>query len=176
MLTDAGGKNFDVTLGNFTSSGFDVTTSASSGSRRFLYHAFKFTGGAVKLVDFTTPTSTGNHLVTGAGFTPRLALVFLTNLESVNPSFPLTSSDMMSGLSVCAIGADEQWSMANRVDSLLATTDTGCRIKATALLGANATSTNAIEATFVSFDSDGMTLNYSAVAANGKKGFILFIQ
>jgi hypothetical protein len=44
-----------------------------------------------------------------------------------------------------------------------------------ALLGASGTTTAAISATLVSFDSDGMTLNYSAVQGTGKKGFVLFI-
>lgn len=175
-LDGSGGKVLDVTAGNFTSTSYDLTTSAAAGNRDLLLLALKFTGGGKKLVDFTTPTSTGNHSVTGAGFTPRLALVFLTNLEAVDPSFPLTASDLMSGFSISAVGADEQWAMSQRVDNLAATSDTSSRVKASAILGANATSTNAIEATLVSFDSDGMTLNYSAVAGTGKKGFILFLQ
>jgi hypothetical protein len=31
-------------------------------------------------------------------------------------------------------------------------------------------------ATWTSFDSDGMTVNYSAVQGAGKKGFILFVE
>lgn len=183
ILTDAaiaslavtnGALSYKVTAGSFDSSGFSVTPSASAGSDRVAYLALKFNGRSVKIVDFTTPTSTGSQAITGVGFTPQFALAVLTNLEAVD-SFPGATSDLQSGFSLCAIG-DEQWSTALRIDSGLATSDTATNMQNNAIRGASDTSTGAIVASLTSFDSDGMTLNYSAVQGTGKKGFILFIE
>ncbi|MGX7926454.1 hypothetical protein ACWPMX_07760 [Tsuneonella sp. HG094] len=169
-----GSLSYSITAGNFTTSGFDLTPSASAGSDRLLYTALNFGGRRTKLQTFITPTSTGSHAVTGVGFTPQFALVVLTSLEATDPTFPISTSNLMTGHSICAIG-DEQWCSAIYIESGAATTNTGSQVKNTAIL-LRSPSGAAVEATLTSFDSDGMTLNYSAVQANGKKGFVLFVE
>lgn len=182
LLTDcAGGANIasgttahKLVVGGFNSDGFTVTPSTSQGSDDIAYLALKFTGQQVKIVSFTTPTSTGSQAITGAGFTPQAAIVVLTNLETID-SVAGATSDLQSGFAVSFI-ADEHYAMAARIDSGADPTDTAITCRNVALLGASATSTSAITASLTSFDSDGMTLNYSAVQGTGKKGFILFIE
>lgn len=163
-----------MVVSDFDANGFSITPNSSQGSDDVHYLALKFTGRAVKIVDFTTPTSTGSQAITGAGFTPQFALAVLTNLEAVNGALA-TSSDLQSGFAISFIG-DEQWSTSIRLDSGAPTTDTGSQCSNNAIMGASATDCDAIKASLTSFDSDGMTLNYSAVQANGKKGFILFVE
>lgn len=170
-----GSDAYRVVVDNFTSTSFDVTPNASAGNDGLIYLALNFGGRQFALKDFTTPTSTGNQSITGVGFHPQIALLFLTSLEGVDPSFPLATSDLMSALTISAIG-DEQWSGTIRMDSGADPTEAASNMQNKAIQGSNATSTAAILATLVSFDSDGMTLNYTAVEGTAKKGFALFIE
>lgn len=174
-----GSLTYTVTASNFVDGSIDFTPSANAGSDVIQFLALKLPGCQLAIRDFTTPTATGNSSITGVGFEPDFALLVLTNLETTYTAAghpgTQTSGDLMSGFSICAIG-DEQWSFAIRIDGGAATTDTATQTKNVAVLGASATSCAAIEATLVSFDADGMTLNYSAVQGTGKKGFILFIK
>jgi hypothetical protein len=170
-----GALTYKLTVGGFDANGFDVTPSASAGSDTVGYLALKFAGRQHKIVAFDTPTTTGSHSITGAGFTPRFALVVLTNLEAIN-SHPGTTSDNQSGLAICTIGSDEQWSTSWRINAAEATTDTASQISNVALMGASATDCDAIKATFSAWTTDGVTLSYSATQGTAKKGFILFVE
>lgn len=182
LLTDAahGVLNGGGTLATksvisaFDSSGFTQTPSATSGADAF-YLAVDLGGKQFKLVDFTTPTSTGSSAITGAGFTPSFALVVLTSLETTD-DFAGGTTTNKSGFSISLISADEMWSHSCRLKSGADPMDTGKISLPDILLGATDTACDTIKATLTSFDSDGMTLNYSAVAGTGKKGFILFVQ
>ncbi len=164
---------YKLTVSDFDASGFSITPNASAGSDNINYLALKFTGGACKIVDFTTPTATGSSTIIGAGFTPRFALVVLTNLEATDTH--VATSDLQSGLGIAFVG-DEQWATSWRIDSGADPTDTASQCSNAAIMGASATDCDAILASFTAWTSDGMTVNYSAVQGTGKKGFVLFIQ
>jgi len=171
-LTD-GAKAYDLTVGGFSASGFTVTPSASTTSDDIFYLAVK--GHSAKIIPFTTPTSTGTQIIAGAGFAPTYALAFLTNLESTDPTFPISASNLMAGLGIGMIGTEDQWSKSYRIQNGADPTSTASNVKNVAILGPSNTSTSAISATLASFDSDGMTLDYSAVQGTAKRGFILFL-
>jgi hypothetical protein len=170
-----GSLTYKVPASAFDASGFSLTPSASSTSTIIDFIALKFTGRQVKLVDFDTPTTTGSHSITGAGFTPQFALAVLTNVETVN-DHPGATTDNQGGFSLCAIGSDEQWCASWRIDSGAATTDTASQVSNVALMGASATDCDAIKATFSAWTTDGVTLSYSATQGTAKKGFILFVE
>lgn len=180
LLTDCGAQaklntnsSQKMVIGGFGSDGFTVTPSTSQGSDDLIYLALKFTGRAVKIIDFTTPTSTGTQSITGVGFTPQAAIVVLTNLEAVD-SQSATSTDQQGGLSISLLG-DEVLSTSWRIDSGASVTSTGSQSIVGSVIGPSAIDEDAAIAT-AAFTSGGMTLNYSAVQATGKKGFILFIE
>lgn len=174
--SDADGSlTYKVTASDFDASGFSVTTSASAGSDEIVYTALKLTGRRFKLVDFTTPTATGAFSITGVGFTPRFAILIGTNLEATD-SHPGSTSDNQSGLSICLIGSDEQWSASWRINSGEVTTDTASQCSAVAIMGASATDCDAISGTFTAWTSDGVTLNITATQGSGKKFFGLFVE
>lgn len=175
VMTGGGSLSTKSVISTFDSSGFTQTpTNASTGVDAF-YLAVKLDGKQFKLVDLTTPTSTGSQAITGAGFTPSFALVVLTSLETTD-SFPGATSANQSGFSISLLTSSEQWTHAARLRSGAANPDNAKLSLPIALLGATDTACDTIKATLTSFDSDGMTLNYSAVAGTGKKGFILFVE
>lgn len=174
-ISGAGALTFKLVAGNFSGSGFTLTPSASASSVNIAYLALKFTGRQVKLLSFTSPTATGSQAITGAGFTPQAAVLVMTNLEATDPTFSIATDDTMGGLSFNFIG-DEQWAQAARLNSGSDPTDTASFTGNYAVVQPSATDCKAGLATLTSFDSDGMTLNWSAVQGTAKKGFILFIE
>lgn len=174
IADSTGALTYKTTVSDFDANGFSITPSASASSNRIAYLAIKTTDRQVKLADFDTPTATGSHTITGAGFTPRFALAVVTNLEAVN-DHPGSTSDNQAGFAACFIG-DEQWAASWRINAGEATTDTASQLSNVALMGASATDCDAIKATFTAWTSDGVTLNFSAVQGTAKKGFILFIE
>lgn len=170
-----GSATYKFTCGNFDSQGFDITPTANAGSDAAFYLALKLTDRKIKLVDFTTPTSTGNWSISGVGFLPQCAIAVLTNLEALD-TYESDTTNNQSGFSINLIGTDEQWANSIRMDSGADPTDTASNCQNVALLGPSATACDAIKATLVGFNTDGMTLNFSAVQGTGKKGFILFIE
>jgi hypothetical protein len=175
IASSTGAEAWSYAAGNFTATAFDLTPSASMGGVDVAYLALDLDSRQAKIIDFTTPTSTGSQSFTGAGFTPSFALVVLTNLEATDPTFPITTDDLMAGCGICSVG-NEQWGHSYRINSGADPTDTASFTGAYAVLGPSATDAKAILATWTSFDSDGMTVNYSAVQGAGKKGFILFVE
>jgi hypothetical protein len=184
LLTTRGGARIsqsngtlvhDLLFNDFDSSGFSITCNASAASGDVVYMALKFTWRQVKLVDFDTPTTTGSHSITGAGFTPRYALIVITNLEVVDDTASRATSDNQGGFSISTVASDEQWSASYRIDAGATTTDTGNQLTA-GVIGPSATDCDAIAATFSAWTSDGVTLSYTAVQGNAKKGFVLFVE
>lgn len=173
-INSSGSTEYGAIINNFTSVGFDIVTDASAQNHDLYFLALNFGGRAAKVVELSTPTSTGASSITGVGFEPQFALGVLTNLEAFGAAAGSTS-DLQSGLGIAAIG-NEQWAFAGRIDSGADPTDTACNLQSGALRGASATSTAAIVASLTSFDADGLTLNYSAVQANAKKGFMVVIE
>lgn len=171
-----GALTYKVAASAFDASGFSLTPNASAGSDDIGYLALKFTGGAVKLVDFDTPTSTGAFSITGAGFTPRAAIIVITNLEGVDPSFSLTSAATMAGFSITVIdplGVIQ--SASQRIQQGTSPQVTRSLFDA-ALLGPSNTACDALKATFTQWTSDGAEFSASAAQGTAKKGFVLFIQ
>lgn len=165
--------NYTVTAGNFTSNSFDVTPSASAGSDRLYFAVLNLGNKRLSLADFATPTGTGAQSL-ATGFVPQFALGVLTSLEARDTA--ATTSDLQGGFGIGLIGSNEQWAASFRSDSGAATTSTASDFKAAALRGASATSTSEVAASLTSFDSNGVNLNYSAVAATAKMGFMLAVE
>lgn len=182
VLTNRAGGNltggslaYHLTIGGFSGTGFTITPSASAGDDDISYLALDLGGRRAKLVLLTTPTAIGSQAITGAGFTPQAAIVVLTTSETFDPSYPLASSANTGGFSIAAL-ADNTASHSFRAQSGAAITNTASQATNGTLIGASHVDCDALKATLDSFDSDGMTLNWSAVAGTGKKGFVLFLE
>lgn len=171
-----GGLAYSVVIGGFGPTGFTATPSSSAGGDELGYLALRFADRNVALVDFDTPTATGSASITGASFTPSYAMIVTTNLETVN-SFAGFTSDLQSGLGISFVSVNDQTAASWRIDSGADPTSTASYCQdGVSVIGASATSCQAIKATFGSFVSGGISNSYSAVQGSAKKGFALFIE
>ena len=162
-------------FGSFDSQGFTITTrTAGANSTTCYYLALSFGGAASSWVGtFTTPTATGNSATTAPGFRPQFVLL-LPNLLETAASSAAGSTAHSSGIS--ALDADEQYSVSIASNDNVGTTNTQSLSDDVAASLPNPAGVLDVEATFVSFDTTGFTLNFSNITAVGKIWPALAIQ
>ena len=174
MERSTGALLYSGTVGNFTSTSFDVVVNASTSGDGVAYLAFKFATATARIADFDTPTSTGNSAITGVGCSPGWAMLVGTMLESLN-SYGATSANQ-EGMGISFITAADQVAAAFRIVSGADPTVASSRLDdGVSLMVSDNTDSAAIKATLVSLDSDGITQNYSAVKGSAKKGWGVFV-
>lgn len=157
-----------ITLG---SDGFTLNwTQNTAGSTRFNYIAI---GGAdltnVDSGSFNPPASTGNTATTGVGFMPDLVLFITNNMTSAQSNSVV--SDTGSIALGCMNSAGEQAAVAVIAEDAVATMETSRYQrddKCLAIFTKNNDATLSHEATFVSMDNDGFTINYTTAATTSK--------
>jgi len=162
-------QDYTVTASNFTATSFDVTPSANAGSDKLGYLAIRFGGKLCKLWDFSTPTSTGNVSDTTPAFLPEFGMIFGTNLEAMDAG--QFNDNLAGGLGISAFTATDKCALSWYIDATADPTNTGSDAKTKALQIGNGTTSAGVVADLVSLDSNGWTLNYSAVQGNAKKAF-----
>lgn len=168
----AASEAYHLTFGTFDANGFSVTPSASASSDDMNYLAVKL-GTSVALVDIGTPTATGNTGYTSPGFQPQAVITVASNLEARDT--PVYDSDLAGGLGICAFTATEEWGSAARIANA-DPSSTANETNAFSLIAPNGTATlTGVNASFVSMDATGFTLNYGQVEAAAKMAFALAI-
>jgi len=159
---------YEMAFSAFDASGFTVTPSASAGTDVAAYLALRFGSGPA--VDswvgtHTTPTGTGNDGETGPGFTPQTVILFGTFAEAVDTLY----ADARGGVfMMSAFDADEAYAVSACVEVGVATMNTQCLSDNVAVELPDDDGSAGLTASFVSFDANGWTLNYSAVEAAAK--------
>lgn len=166
--TNATGEEVEIT--DFDSSGFTLTTREVATASRIIYLALKLSGITASLQTITFPTGTGNASITGTGATPQFVLLAQTSADSTD------ARDCASGDSE-TFGLGAFTSSAAGVHGFASQDAAGVENSATASI-ADTKPVNQIrddatfmEATFVSMDSDGWTLNYSTANGTARKGW-----
>ena len=177
----SGNQLWTITCGTFDASGFTLTTDTAAGSQEYIWIALKNAGKSFKLLPFDSPVATGSYAITGAGFQPSFGLAVTTNLEAVNPVGAITAdATLMAGLGISAFTT-----LTEKAASLTMSDDgssvTQSDVKTYALQCENGTDRTASgdplqRATLTSFDSDGLTFNYSPAPSATKKGFMLLVS
>ena len=135
--------------------GFTINWTTAAATATYIFYA-AIQGPSIYVSSATANTSTGNQAITGAGFTPIAGL--FTNISSAatgisaslegNMSFgAMTIATARSAININADGDGEA------ADGLLDTTK---------VLRIYNQGTNTHSADFVSWDTDGFTINYSA--------------
>lgn len=161
-------------LTSFDSGGFTLTTRDNTAAVNDVYYlaAKLATGASAKLVTCTSPTATGAHSCTGAGFTPEAAIMShtaaaaLDTLESDGDAEPYGLSAFTSGTqSFAGMSDDDNVAAANT---------------------ASMTSTNPIRmikdaadymvATLTGFQSDGVDFNYTTTDGTARYRGLLFLK
>lgn len=118
------------------------------------------TNAAIK--QFTSPTSTGNQATTGVGFQPDLVIFGgLTNSATAPPATLGTSLPLDMGWMTSAAQGDLSWHYQS------GTAFNAYQRTASAFAGISGGS-KVREASYVSMDSDGFTLNWTAVSASAR--------
>jgi hypothetical protein len=117
------------------------------------------TNAAIK--QFTSPTSTGNQSTTGVGFQPDAVLFFSTGQATAPPATLGSNIPMDQGWMTAAAQGAMAWT------NTAGTTVNAYQRTASAFAGLSSSS-KVLEATYVSLDSDGFTLNWTSVLASAR--------
>lgn len=151
-------------------------TMSSSNSDVAAYFGFKFNNGRkVRLEDLTTPTSTGDQVISGIGFKPGAVLLFFFDAATAYNTVGLNACTGF-GLSMLTEGTQrtQNWSLDSDAATTIAKSYRSAKaIKFYDAIAAAVT----LEASLVSFDDDGMTLNWTTVKGGAAcKMVALFIE
>lgn len=178
LLTSAGAVQWDLTLNSFDTDGFTVQASASAASATLMSILFKdITGKKMKILDYSTPTSTGSQAHNGAGFTPKAAFGVSSSMQALNTisndvepasSFGFWMTDPASV--VGSVGMSEQSTSDPSVCKDYLDYSNPVRI------GTDNGTMNAVVASLTGYNSDGLTLSYTAAAATSKLGFMMVFE
>ena len=169
LKAEASVQSVDAT--NFT---LNWTTNNSSA---YIFHFIAIGGTHIraKVVSWTMRTSTGNQSVTGVGFQPDV--VIHAHAGSGHTSSP-SSTSQHGGFGLGAMDSQgNQWAMATFVVDGVSTSDTS-RYQRTnrCLVSVGGSQTEVKDATFVSMDSNGFTINYSNANSSAGQVFSLALK
>lgn len=158
----------------FDSSGFTIRLTGTAASQRLLYLALRVGGLGVSLTDFVAETTTGNKAYTGLGFEPQ----FVMQAATANLSKNALASDNneAANYSISCFDGYQAWAYGSRINPAADPTDTGQLVAPNAFMIGDESDVDATEATLVSLDSDGYTLDYTAVGGDATYGWALAIE
>lgn len=165
----------DFELSSFDSGGFTITTRTGTSVVADLYYlAGKLaTGMQAKLLTCNSPTATGSHSCTGAGFTPQAAIMSHSNVTTINTTSTTNTTSEIYGLSAftaTAAGSAALWA------------DDGTAISATASISDTKAvrlrkdSADYMTATLSGFQSDGANFDYTATDGSAHLRTMLFFK
>ena len=158
----------------FTSDGFTLTTRDGSSANTTLYMAMKLaTGISAKLLTCASPTATGAHSCTGAGFTPQAGIMLHTSAPAVDTFYSTGGNPEIYGLS--AFTGSAAYSATIFDDDGVATSDTESitdskpvRIRKDTADWMTATSTGA--------QADGWNFDYTVTDGTARQRAVLFFK
>jgi hypothetical protein len=169
VYSNNGSHDWEVELGTFDSSGFTATARDAGGNNSVCaYLALKFASHSSWVGTHSTPTSTGNSADTGPGFTPQFAML--------GPSTAITADTLYTDSTalttgIAAFDGTNEFCTTVSSEDGQATMDTQSLSDNTAVNVPDSGGTALLTASYVSFDANGFTLNYSAVDASNIRLF-----
>lgn len=161
----------EIEIQNFTSSGFDATTRVASEAIHFGYLCVAQTKQA-KLMQFDTPTATGNADVSGIGFRPQAAFILPSGVTATNSTVTDGNAEV-GGIGFCNETAAGCISYTS--DDGVTTTNVEC------LTSSNPINLRKDAALFMRastpvFGSGTLTLNYDTTSGTARKFVGLFLE
>ena len=149
--------NITATLTSFDATGFTPNWGTlTTTSPKFNYFAF---GGTditnVTTGSFAASASTGNQAVTGLGYKPDIVIFFITLQTAAG------QSNNNSQYSMGVMHSSGQWAIGGKAQNAQATMNTARFFQNNRCIAVQATVSTALiwEASYVSMDSDGFTIN-----------------
>jgi hypothetical protein len=165
--TSAAGFDWWGEFSDFDANGFSVITrNAGANNEDLTYLALNF-GGVVDswVGTYTTPTSTGNDGETGPGFTPQFVYLLGSLAEAAATSY---TDNRGGSFAVSAFTASAEYTTVVSSEDAVGTSNTQSLADDRAIVIPDDDGTLDIEATFVSMDANGWTVNYSNAPATAK--------
>ena len=171
-LTDAGVFT-EADFVSFDADGFTLNFTTVGGTADICYY-LALRGPQFKVSNFAQPASTGNQALTGAGFTPKAALMLSANDTAANDDATNAHALLSVGAATGTTARGCVW--AGETDGVTPTQadrnlDRANLIK---MMTQNSLTVNA-SADHVSFDADGQTINWSAADATARETLVLWI-
>ena len=169
-LTGWGGE-----FGSFDADGFSVTQRLGAGANYVGFLALAFAsavGFSAGIID--SPTSTGNQSITDPGFTPQAVYVGLTQMQAINTAY--SGSDQAGAKGIAVFDDDDEYCNSIADENGSATSDTQSLSDDTAINFPQDDGLSGFVASFVSFDANGWTWNFSAVMGTATKWWYLAIE
>ena len=163
----------DLSSWNATSFTLNWTTNNST-AYRIHFIAIGGTGVSAKVVEWAMPTTTGNRTVSGVGFQPDV--VIHANAGAIVGTVPVSTSSAALGLGVMD-GSGNQW--ANTVFASDGAEPSGTQRGQqtdSCILAIGSGLTVAKEASWVSMNADGFTVNFTTAAASTNPMFSLALR
>ena len=159
---------------SFDSDGFTLNFTTAGGAADVFYY-LAIRGPQVKVSSFNQATSTGNQSITGAGFTPKAAIMMSANDVSANNDAAQAHARISFGW---ATGTSERASWwlgeTDNVSPTVASRNLD-RTKLIKMMTEGASPTVQAAADHVSFDSDGQTINWTTADATARQIIVLWI-
>jgi hypothetical protein len=162
-----GSYYFEAQFDSKSSSSFTLDWVTTSGFVvKWAWLAIK--GVGTKIGSFNQSTSAGNQSVTGVGFTP--AVVFVTGFNAAATSSVLQAAKSFVG---AAVSSSDRFALSRGADARTGNSDKSTNLDRAVFLkhitGGNPSPTIDSVADFVSFNSDGFTLNNTTVDATSRE-------
>ena len=150
------------------------TRDAAPTANRYLgYLAIKIVGGSVALKFIDGATSNGNKAYTGAGFLPTAVEVFGNQAAAYNTNY--TTGEVATMFDYIK-DSNAQNSILWGEQDAVTTSNTFVRQQSGSLYHLDENQALQHQATWVSFDADGMTLNYSTSNGTARKFIAIYIE
>lgn len=174
-LFSAGGLDWRGEFANFDASGFSVISrNGGANDAQFCYLALALGGVASFSLDTeASPTSTGNNATTNPGFTPQVVVGVQSYLQSFNSA---DGSADAGAWGISAFTGSTELCVSVADENAAGTTNTQSYTDTDAIDVPNDDGTVALEASFVSMDANGYTLNWIDVEAAARQGFFVAIE
>ena len=159
---------------SFDSDGFTLNYTTAGGSADVFYY-LALRGPQVKVSSFNQATSTGNQSLTGAGFTPKAAIMMSANDVSGNNDAAQAHARVSFGWATGTSDRSSFW--IGETDNVSPTVayrniDTAKLLK---MMTESASPTVNAAADHVSFDSDGQTINWTTADSTARQILVLWL-
>lgn len=169
------GLGADAEVTSFDAGGFTVYSRTGVSTVNDLYYltAKLATGISAKLTTCNSPTATGAHSCTGAGFTPQAVIMSHSNVTALNTGSTTSGTSEIFGVSAAtstASGSAMGWT--DDAD----TTTTTASMSDTKLVSLYKDSADYMTATLSGWQSDGADFSYTTTDGSAHIRVILFFK
>jgi hypothetical protein len=167
-------RNLDwaLEIDNVDAAGFDMYSRDGNSGATIGYLALKFDNDSADITIIDTPTATGNDAQV-VGLQPKLVMMLMSSCDAVDT---IELGGDSGNIGVSMFDADSEYCCMVADDDGASTTNTSSMSDDTAVNFDSQTAANLMDASFVSMDATGFTLNYSNADGTARKWVAISIE